>query len=113
MLLRLRRLSALLVVVSCASAGQAWTAPDPVSPGEISGFDVRDVRYGFAAEHPDLIAKVSFALAPAPAAPVRVHVRVSASAGWSACAYDGLRVECRLASPVPVREAHELSVSAA
>lgn len=111
MLLRLSRLLVLLLVVIVASTGQAATAS--LSGGEppVSGIAVSDADYTLAADRPDLIVAVSFAVGPSPADSVRV--RLSADGEWSSCGVAARTAECRLASPVPVAAATELAVSAA
>jgi hypothetical protein len=110
MLLRLARVLALFAVVVVASTGQAATASQPRGGPQVSGIEVSDVEYALATERPDLIVGVSFAATPADAD--RVAVRLHEGGEWSACARSGRKVECRLASPVPLAAATELAVSA-
>jgi hypothetical protein len=109
MLLRLSRVVLLLAVVIVASTGQAATASQPGGESPVSGVAVTDVHYTLAAERPELIVGVSFAIAPSDVD--QVQVRLHPEGQWSSCAVAGAQAECRLASPVPVAAATELSVS--
>jgi hypothetical protein len=83
------------------------TAPAGVAVGGVSGYRISNVSYDVDATR---IAGVSFALAPARAATVRVRVGSS----WSECSVRRGRATCRFAAPLPrLEDAHDLAVAAA
>jgi hypothetical protein len=110
MLLRLTRVLLLLLVVIVASTGQAATASRAGGQPPVSGVVVSDVQYALATERPDVVVGISFAVAPSDAQ--RIAVRLHESGEWSSCTRAGGRVDCRLATPLPLAAATELSVSA-